>query len=152
MQRVADYSNSLRKVHRILARIMRGWRGWEDYGIDLVITNPRALTLIFTEKWKKWKNASRNLQVGDIVMILYKGNLVDNYRLVKVTQLFPDERNLVRTVEVSYRKRMKKEPNEVYKSKDLVTEKIAVQRLSLLQAVDERLADGEEEGSKVVKK
>ena len=101
---------------------------------------------------KKWKKASRNLQVGDIVMMLYKGNLVDDYRLAKVTQVFPDERNLVRTVEVSYRKRMKKEPSEVYKSKDLVTEKIAVQRLFLLQAVDEQLADGEEEGSKVVKK
>ena len=50
VQRVADYSNSLRKVHRILARITRGWRGWEYYGIDLVITNPRALTLIFPEK------------------------------------------------------------------------------------------------------
>ena len=101
---------------------------------------------------KKWKKASRNLQVGDIVMMLYKGNLVDDYRLAKVTQVFPDERNLVRTVEVSYRKRMKKEPSEVYKSKELVSEKIAAQRLSLLQAVDEQLADGEEEGSKVMKK
>jgi hypothetical protein len=96
---------------------------------------------------KKWKRASRNLQIGDIVMMLYKGNLVDDYRLAKVVQVFPDERNLVRTVEVSYRKRIKKEPREVYKSKDLVTEKIAVQRLSLLQAVDEELADGEDERS-----
>ena len=85
-------------------------------------------------------------------MMLYKGNLVDDYRLAKVTQVFPDEINLVRTVEVSYRKRIKKEPKEVYKSKGLVAEKIAVQRLSLLQAVDEELAEGDDEGSHEVKK
>ena len=96
---------------------------------------------------KKWKSPSRNLQVGDIVMMLYKGNLVDDYRLAKVTQVYPDEKGLVRTVEVSFRKRVKNEPKEVFRSKGLVTEKIAVQRLSLLQAVGEQLVNGEDEVS-----
>ena len=96
---------------------------------------------------KKWKDSKRNLKVGDIVMMLYKGNLVDDYRLAKVTQVYPDEKNLVRTVDVSFRRRSRNESREVYKSKDLVTEKIAVQRLSLLQAAGEQLASGDEDGS-----
>ena len=94
---------------------------------------------------KKWKNPQRNLQVDDIVMMCYKGNLVDDYRLAQVTRVYPDMRGLVRTCEVSFRKRDKKEPREVYKSKGLVTEKIAVQRLSLLQAAGEDLPTGENE-------
>ena len=66
--------------------------------------------------------------------------------------MFPDERNLVRTVEVSYRKRIKKEPREVYKSKDLVTEKIAVQRLSLLKLLMKSLLIEKMKDPKLVKK
>ena len=94
---------------------------------------------------RKWKDKKRNLRVGDVVMMVYKGNLVDDYRLAMVTQVFPDERDIVRTVEVSYRKRSKRESPEVYRSKPLVREKIGVQRLSLLQAVGEDKPTGLDE-------
>ena len=80
---------------------------------------------------------------GDVVMLNYKGNLVDDYRLAKVTEVFPDEQGLVRSVQVSFRKRDKREPVEVYRSKALVSEKVGVQRLSLLQAVGEDYPTGE---------
>ena len=86
---------------------------------------------------RKWKNQKRNLMIGDVVMMVYQGNLVDDYRLAKVTKVFPDDRGIVRTVEVSFRKRDRREKPEVYRSKPLVTEKIGVQRLALLQAVGE---------------
>ena len=57
--------------------------------------------------------------------------------------MYPDEQGVVRTVQVSYRKRYKREPVEVYRSKPLVSEKVGVQRLTLLQPVDEDLPTGE---------
>ena len=83
-------------------------------------------------------------------MMCYKGNLVDDYRLAKVTKVYPDMKGLVRTCEVSFRKRDKREPPEVYRSKGLVTEKIAVQRLSLLQAAGEEYPTGENDENKNV--
>ena len=75
-------------------------------------------------------------------MMRYEGNLVDDYRIAKVSDVFPDRRNLVRTVEVSYRRRDKREDPEVYKSKPLSSEKIGVQRLALLQGVGEQVPTG----------
>ena len=94
---------------------------------------------------RKWKDQKRNLRVGDVVMMVYEGNFVNDYRLAMVTQVFPDEREIVRTVEISYRKRDRRESPEVYRSKPLVIEKIGVQRLSLLQAVGEDKPTGLDE-------
>ena len=91
---------------------------------------------------RKWKDQKRNLQVGDVVMMEYKGSIVNDYRLALVSEVLPDERGIVRSVVVSYRKRDKREKPEVYRSKPLVSEKIGVQRLSLLQAVGEERPSG----------
>ena len=94
--------------------------------------------------FRKWKTQKRNLRVGDIVMMRYQGNLVDDYRIARVSEVFPDERQLFRTVKVSYRRRDKREDPEIYKSMPLSTEKVGVQRLALLQAVGEEVPTGEE--------
>ena len=65
-------------------------------------------------------------------MLNYKGNLVDDYRLAKVTGVYPDDQGLVRTVQVSFRKRNRKEPLGEYRSKPLVSKKVSVQRLTLI--------------------
>ena len=46
LESIAHYSNSLNKVHRILARVIRGW-SLKD--VEKKITNPKALTLIAKE-------------------------------------------------------------------------------------------------------
>jgi hypothetical protein len=38
---------------------------------------------------RKWAARSRNFNVGDIVMMVYKGNMVDDYRLGKVAKVYP---------------------------------------------------------------
>ena len=86
---------------------------------------------------KKWRQCHRNLRIGDIVMLTYKGNLVDDYRLARVTDTFPDSQGLVRSVLISYRKKTRGEGAEEYRSKPLVSEKVGVQRLTLLYAVGE---------------
>ena len=99
----------------------------------------------------KWKKEKQNLKVGDIVQMWYSGNIKDNYRLAKVVEVFPVRRNLVRTVRVAYRKKDKREPKEVYRSKPLIEEKVAVQRLQLIYSSDESVGDrAEEEEPKVV--
>ena len=84
----------------------------------------------------------RNLTVGDVVMMRYKGNLGEDYRLAMVTKVYPDDRNMVRTVQVSYRRRDSREEPEVYRSKPLVCEDVGVQRLALLQAAGEEQPTG----------
>ena len=46
VERVANYSNSLKKVQRILARVLRGWRFTD---MKLEISNPFALTKVAEE-------------------------------------------------------------------------------------------------------
>ena len=82
------------------------------------------------------------MQTGDVVLIRYAGNLVDDYRLGLITKVYPDARGIVKTVEVSYRKRDAREKSEVYKSKPLTAMDVGVQRLALIHAVGEDLPTG----------
>ena len=50
----------------------------------------------------KWKTETPNLKVGDICLLLDSPNDVGSYRLGRVVEVFPDERNLVRKVAVEY--------------------------------------------------
>ena len=69
---------------------------------------------------RRWRTRRRNLQVGDIVMLVYSGNMVDDYRLAKVTRVFPDERKIVRTVEIQYRRNKPKSPWEAAMSSNVL--------------------------------
>ena len=89
-------------------------------------------TLIPCRKWK----------IGDVAMMVYKGNMVDDYRLVRGVHVFPDEKGLIRTVKVAYRRKDRREKPEVYKSKPLAEEVVGVQRLALLQAAGEEPPSG----------
>ena len=90
---------------------------------------------------RKWKTEVRNLQVGDIVHMYYTGSLKDDYRLARVIKTFPDQKGLVRTVVVCYRKRDKRESVAEYKSKPMVEEQVSVQRLYVLLPVSEQSSD-----------
>ena len=79
---------------------------------------------------------------GDIVMMKYSGNISDDYRLARVLEVYPDSKGLVRTVKVGFRRRDKREKSEEYWKKPLVEEIVAIQRLALLQAVEQPLPTG----------
>ena len=89
--------------------------------------------------YTKWKKEQKNLKPGDIVLMRYQGNVKDDYRLAMVEEVHPDPKNLVRTVTVKFRKKNKREPRMVCRSKpkDLIREKVAVQRLHFLASTDE---------------
>ena len=83
--------------------------------------------------YSKWRKEQRNLAVGDLVLMWYTGNMKDYYRMARVVEVFPDQRGLVRTVRVKYRRKNTKEDRNVCSSRNLVVEKVAVQRLQLLE-------------------
>ena len=72
----------------------------------------------------------------------YEGNLQDDYRLARVIEVYPDQKNLVRTAKVVFRKRDKREKPSDYWKKPLKEQVVAVQRLAVLQAAGEKPPPG----------
>ena len=63
------------------------------------------------------------------------------YKLVRIVEVHPDEKNLVRTVTIVYRrKKAKEKPAELSKN-SLVREKVGVQRLVLIQPANDATTD-----------
>ena len=91
---------------------------------------------------RRWKEIRKNLKVDDIVLMKYEGNIQDDYRRARVLEVYPDQKNLVRTVKVGFRKRDRREKTDVYWKKPLSEQIVAVQRLAVLQAAGEPLATG----------
>ena len=48
--------------------------------------------------------------------------------------MYPDQKGLIRTVWVAYRKRDSREPTDIYWKKRLTEEDVGIQRLCILQA------------------
>ena len=126
-QECDKYSARLNYIHSLHRE---WWRRW----IEDVLP-----TLVPCRKWQKRR---RNLKVGDVVMMWYQGNLVDDYRLALVSKVYPDDKDVVRTVQVTFRRRNSKEKPEVCRTRPLMCEDVGVQRLSLLQAVGEEPPTG----------
>jgi hypothetical protein len=70
-------------------------------------------------------------------MLRYHKQFKDDYCLAKVTEVHPDEDGLVRKVTVTYRKRNPRESAQIYKSKPLICEQVAIHRLHRLDLADE---------------
>ena len=87
---------------------------------------------------RRWRKVKKNLCKDDVVLIEYASPLRDEYRIGRVMKTHPDKSGLVRSVTVAYRKRDIRESIEDYKSKPLVEEIMAVQRLSLLVSANEQ--------------
>ena len=130
-----DYSSDERYCQRLayVSQVEEDW--WKRW-------YRQVLPTLFT--YKRWKRKQNNLCVGDIVLLHYPGHFKDDYTLAKVTQVHPDDDDLVRVVTVSYRKRNPRESLTQYKSKPLISEKVAVHRLQRLDLADEDLALGSE--------
>jgi hypothetical protein len=106
--------------------VQEWWRVWMDRVFpDLV---PR----------QKWKNKYRNVSVGNIAMLKYSSKFsIPQYRLCKVSAVFPDKHGVVRTCEVVMRqRRIKEDGSPSYKVKKLVPLVVGVQRLSVQLPVE----------------
>ena len=60
---------------------------------------------------KRWKKEQDNLDVGDVVLLCFPQAVKDEYILGKITEVLPDDKDLVRRVVVKYRWKNAKEPS-----------------------------------------
>ena len=71
-----------------------------------------------------------------MLLLKYDSKIRGTYRLCRVKETFPDIYGLVRTVEVEYRPKVK-EDGLPYKPKKMEILRVGVQRLALIQAVED---------------
>ena len=114
-----------------LAYIAQVEKEWWDRWIKVV------LPTLFS--YKKWKVKKENMKVGELVMLRYPKQFKDDYCLAKVSQIHPDSDGLVRKVTISYRKKNPREPADVYRSRPLISEQVAIHRLHRLELADETM-------------
>ena len=117
-----EYSDSDKFCQRV-AFISAIEKEWWDRWVKTV------LPTLFPAR--KWKHVKDNLAVGDVVMVTFPGKVKDTHTLAMVTEVHPDDNNLVRKVTVKFRRKNTKEPASVCKSK-MEEKVVAVQRLVLL--------------------
>ena len=90
------------------------------------------------------------MTIGDICLLLYKGRVKDDYKLVKVLDTHPGQDGLIRTVTVGHRRRNVRDTKKVtedpskYRSLPMMEEKVHVQRLAVLQHLDPEHATAKE--------
>ena len=78
------------------------WRRWtRDYFPSLIIQ-------------QKWHTTKRNLKKGDIVLIQDSNQIRGQWKLGKVSQVFPGEDGIVRKVHVAYKNPKPGEPAHMY--------------------------------------
>ena len=114
-----------------LAYVAQVEKEWWDRWIKVV------LPTLFS--FKKWKVRKENMKVGELVMLRYPKQFKDDYCLAKVSQIHPDSDGLVRKVTISYRKKNPREPADVYRSRPLISEQVAIHRLHRLELADETM-------------
>lgn len=108
----------------------------------------QQLSITFWKQWlrsvapglitdTKWHTKSRNLQPGDIVLMLKENCFKGEYRLARVTQTFPDSEGVVRKVLLCYKRYRVGERLVEYKGARDQECTRSVQRLALIAAVDD---------------
>ena len=95
------------------------WKAWNQLIFPSVVIRP------------KWHVEVRNLKVGDVVLISNANAVKGDYQLARVSEVYPDDKNRVRQVQVSY-KLTGKNP------KGFTNVKRDVRRLVLILPVEEQ--------------
>ena len=114
------------RVEKLSKFVAAWWSRWQGAAFSL-----------FTPR-RKWRLTSRNLAVGDVVVLRAESKLgPGTYRLAVVAGVKPDEDGLVRTALITLRDRRKR-------GAKLETRQVpmAVQRLAVLLPVEERWKGG----------
>ena len=117
------FKESLNPNHRFefVQQIIEAfWKKWtRDYFPSLLVQ-------------KKWHNSQRNVQIGDIVLLQDSNQVRGNWKLAKVSKVFPGIDGKVRNVEVEYKNPSPDEALKKYRGRGYATAKRPVQRLVVL--------------------
>lgn len=86
---------------------------------------------------QKWHTTKRNLRKGDIVLIQDSNQIRGQWKLGKVSEVFPGEDGIVRKVHVAYKNPKPGESAHMYNGRGYIIVERSVNRLVLLLPVDE---------------
>ena len=129
---VRDYERSDKPLYRLqyVEECLAQW--WDQYMVQYFTSLvPR----------QKWFHEKRNMQIGDVVLIQYKGKCRPaTYRLGVVIEVEVDDDGLVRTVSVEYSllSELSEADRLMYKGITKKRLRVPVQRLVLILPVEER--------------
>ena len=105
------------------------WKKWtRDYFPGLIVQ-------------QKWHTAHRNLKEGDIVLIQDSNLIRGQWKLGKVSKVFPGEDGKVRKVYVQYKNPKPGELVNKYEGRGYVTVERAVNKLVVILSSDDKLED-----------
>ena len=106
------------------------WEEWYKHSFDSMIVRT------------KWRTSSRNLRVGDLVLIKDHGKFTPGeYRRGKVVEVIVEDDGHVRTVFVQYYKHDARRQVDRYVGEGMAKVRYAVQRLVVLLTVEEMEED-----------
>ena len=119
-------NNSQHRYEFIQKIVNNFWTRWtRDYFPSLIIQ-------------QKWHTMKRNLKKGDIVLIQDSNQIRGQWKLGKVSEVFPGEDGIVRKVHVTYKNPKQGESAYIYNGRGYITIERSVNRLVLLLPVDEK--------------
>ena len=106
--------------------INRFWKKWiSDYFPSLIIR-------------QKWHTATRNVRVGDIVLVADSNVVRGEWKLARVNEIFPGKDGQVRKVTLKYKNPRPREPIRQYKGHGFVTIDRPVHKLVVLVPIEEQ--------------
>ena len=106
--------------------INRFWKKWiSDYFPSLIIR-------------QKWHTATRNVRVGDIVLVADSNVVRGEWKLARVNETFPGKDGQVRKVTLKYKNPRPREPIRQYKGHGFVTIDRPVHKLVVLVPIEEQ--------------
>ena len=106
--------------------INRFWKKWiSDYFPSLIIR-------------QKWHTATRNVRVGDIVLVADSNVVRGEWKLARVSETFPGKDGQVRKVTLKYKNPRPREPIRQYKGHGFVTIERPVHKLVVLVPTEEQ--------------
>ena len=86
---------------------------------------------------QKRHTKKRNVRVGDVVLIQDSNQVRGNWKLGKVSKVYPGDDARVRKVDIKYKNPRQGEPVDKYEGRGYVTVQRAVHRLIMLVQVDD---------------
>ena len=86
----------------------------------------------------KWHTVKHNVKVGDIIVVQDSNQVRGNWRLAKVSKVFPGKYGLVKRAELHYKNQAANYLSQTYKGKSYTTIEGPVQRLIVIIPVNEK--------------
>ena len=80
---------------------------------------------------------SKSYSLQDVCLLYFPGILKLKYKLVRVVEVHPDEKGIVRTVAIIYKKKNAREKATDFSKNKLVKDKVGVQRLIVIQPAND---------------